>query len=227
MCVEDRSILQNSSLPHLRILRFTSNKLRIIPSRAFQNFPNLKVLDLNDNPISTIFADAFYPLSLHELKTNSSSLFCDCKLQWFSKWFLNSGLDGATIRMVCSSPSRLKGAHLLRVSTDQLTCGTKFEYLIKLSVFTSLADESPVAKIVLHPISLTKAVIGDNVLLSCSAHGATPVEIQWKIFDNGQSRFLSPNDNDIILINRSWQANGKHPKTHPTILGFAFRVFGK
>jgi Leucine-rich repeat (LRR) protein len=67
MCVEDRSILQNSSLPHLRILRFTSNKLRIIPSRAFQNFPNLKVLDLNDNPISTIFADAFYPLSLHEL----------------------------------------------------------------------------------------------------------------------------------------------------------------
>lgn len=67
MCVEDESVLANTSLPTLRTLKFASNRVRTIPARAFENFPALQNLDLTDNPIASVQNGAFESLHLRRL----------------------------------------------------------------------------------------------------------------------------------------------------------------
>ncbi|VDO33247.1 unnamed protein product [Onchocerca flexuosa] len=67
MCVEDESVLANTSLPTLRTLKFASNRVRTIPARAFENFPALQNLDLTDNPIASVQNGAFESLHLRQL----------------------------------------------------------------------------------------------------------------------------------------------------------------
>lgn len=67
VCVEDGFVLANTSLPSLHTLKFASNRVRVIPLRAFHNFPALEYLDLSDNPIASIQEGAFEPLHLKQL----------------------------------------------------------------------------------------------------------------------------------------------------------------
>ena len=67
VCVEDGSVLQNTSLNTLKKLDFSANLIATIPANAFQGFKNLQSLDLLDNPIATIFSGAFDSLRLQEL----------------------------------------------------------------------------------------------------------------------------------------------------------------
>ena len=67
MCVEDGAVLSNTSLAYLQSLFFSRNELKVVPSKAFSRYSNLKELDLSDNPIATLHEGAFEPLKLHKL----------------------------------------------------------------------------------------------------------------------------------------------------------------
>uniref|UniRef100_A0A914DSE4 Alpha-1,3-mannosyl-glycoprotein 2-beta-N-acetylglucosaminyltransferase n=1 Tax=Acrobeloides nanus TaxID=290746 RepID=A0A914DSE4_9BILA len=191
ICVEDGSILQNASLPSLKRLNFAENRLRVLPSNAFLKFPNLTNLDLSDNPISTIYPGAFDQIQLEVLAMNTTSLLCDCKMQWFSDWLFQSGLDKARIQTTCSYPVALQGIDLRFIDVSNLTC----------------ANESPQAQIILQPVQTLKAIIDRDTRLSCSGYGAKPLEVQWKMFEkNGRSRLLAE-DSTLIFFTNHTQEN--------------------
>ncbi|KAK6111527.1 Leucine rich repeat family protein [Brugia pahangi] len=192
MCVEDESVLANTSLPTLRTLKFTSNRVRIIPARAFENFPALQNLDLTDNPIAGVQNGAFEYLHLRRLFINTSSLVCDCELKWFSHWLFSSKLDRKTITMLCSYPVALRGIDVAVIDDANLTC----------------VDDSPRPRLLNHPIALVKALLGTSVKLNCTGYGATPLDIKWKVIRDGRFRLLSHDATTIFVYNHSSATNG-------------------
>ncbi|VIO87850.1 Uncharacterized protein BM_BM5894 [Brugia malayi] len=192
MCVEDESVLANTSLPTLRTLKFTSNRVRTIPARAFENFPALQNLDLTDNPIAGVQNGAFEYLHLRRLFINTSSLVCDCELKWFSHWLFSSKLDRKTITMLCSYPVALRGIDVAVIDDANLTC----------------VDDSPRPRLLNHPIALVKALLGTSVKLNCTGYGATPLDIKWKVIRDGRFRLLSHDATTIFVYNHSSTTNG-------------------
>ncbi|VDK44597.1 unnamed protein product [Anisakis simplex] len=192
VCVEDGSVLSNSSLPALHTLKFASNRVRIIPLRAFHNFPSLQYLDLSDNPIASIQEGAFEPLHLKQLLMNTSSLVCDCELKWFSNWLFTSGLSRTTISTICLHPSPLQGIDVALIDTSNLTC----------------VDNSPRPRLVNQPSVETKALLGSEVRLECTGYGASPLEMSWKVMRNGRSHILTNDATTEFIFNRSLTTNG-------------------
>ncbi|VDN04707.1 unnamed protein product [Thelazia callipaeda] len=187
MCVEDESVLANTSLPRLQTLKFASNRVRTIPARAFENFPSLQVLDLTDNPISSIQTGAFESLHLKRLFINTSFLVCDCEVRWFSHWLLLSKLDRKTVKMSCSYPTLLHGTDIALIDDANLTC----------------VDDSPRPRLLNHPDPLIKVLLGNDVKLNCTGYGAAPLDIKWKVIRDGRFRLLSHDAMTNLFYNRS------------------------
>ncbi|KAI6222476.1 Immunoglobulin I-set domain containing protein [Aphelenchoides fujianensis] len=166
-CVEDRSVWRNFSLPSLRTLSFASNQLRLLPAHSFAQFPNLRSLDLRDNPIITVFADAFG--QLERISMNTHSLLCDCKLLWFRRWLNGTTAASEETIATCGSPPRVAGDNLHDVAVDELTCDT----------------DSPLVRLVQFPQSLLKILVGDRAHLSCSGFGRAPLKLSWRAVRNG------------------------------------------
>uniref|UniRef100_A0A915BFW7 Ig-like domain-containing protein n=1 Tax=Parascaris univalens TaxID=6257 RepID=A0A915BFW7_PARUN len=192
VCVEDGFVLANTSLPSLHTLKFASNRVRVIPLRAFHNFPALEYLDLSDNPIASIQEGAFEPLHLKQLRMNTSSLVCDCELKWFPHWLFTSGLSRNTISTVCLHPSPLQGIDVAVIDTSNLTC----------------VDNSPRARLLSQPAVQTNALLGSEVRLQCTGYGASPLEMSWKVSREGRSRVLTHDATTQFLFNRSMSTNG-------------------
>ncbi|VDM37724.1 unnamed protein product [Toxocara canis] len=192
ICVEDGSVLANTTLPSLHTLKFASNRVRVIPLRAFHNFPALEYLDLSDNPIASIQEGAFEPLHLKKLLMNTSSLVCDCELKWFPHWLFTSGLSRNTVSTVCLHPSPLQGIDVAVIDTSNLTC----------------VDSSPRARLLSQPAVETKALLGSEVRLQCTGYGASPLEMSWKVNREGRSRVLTHDATTQFLFNRSMSTNG-------------------
>ncbi|VDN55885.1 unnamed protein product [Dracunculus medinensis] len=191
VCVEDGSIFGNTSLPSIHTLKFASNRIRTVPSRAFENFPDLQSLDLTDNPIASIQEGAFESVHLKNLYINTSSLVCDCELRWFPKWLSSSGLDRSTISTVCLHPTFLQGIDITMVDVSNLTC----------------VDNSPRVRLVKHPVPSTKALLGSIVQLHCMGYGASPLEITWKVIKSGVHRILIHDPTTDFYFNRSNSIN--------------------
>ncbi|KAI6228885.1 hypothetical protein M3Y99_01181100 [Aphelenchoides fujianensis] len=166
-CVEDRSVWRNFSLPSLRSLSFASNQLRLLPAHSLAQFPNLRSLDLRDNPIVTVFADAFG--QLERISLNTHSLLCDCKLQWFRGWLNETTAASEETIATCGSPPRVAGDNLRDVAVEELTCDT----------------DSPLVRLVQFPQSLLKILVGDRAHLSCSGFGRAPLKLSWRGVRNG------------------------------------------
>uniref|UniRef100_A0A1I7VI77 Immunoglobulin I-set domain-containing protein n=1 Tax=Loa loa TaxID=7209 RepID=A0A1I7VI77_LOALO len=191
MCVEDESVLANTSLPALRTLKFTSNRVRTIPAHAFENFPALQNLDLTDNPIASVQNGAFESLHLRRLFINTSSLVCDCELKWFSHWLFLSKLDRKTITMLCSYPVALRGIDVAVIDDTNLTC----------------VDDSPRPRLLNHPNALVKALLGNSIKLNCTGYGAAPLDIKWKVIRDGRFRLLSHDATTVFVYNHSSATN--------------------
>uniref|UniRef100_A0A914R6W8 LRRCT domain-containing protein n=1 Tax=Parascaris equorum TaxID=6256 RepID=A0A914R6W8_PAREQ len=146
VCVEDGFVLANTSLPSLHTLKFASNRVRVIPLRAFHNFPALEYLDLSDNPIASIQEGAFEPLHLKQLRMNTSSLVCDCELKWFPHWLFTSGLSRNTISTVCLHPSPLQGIDVAVIDTSNLTCGWIGIFCFIVPLLTSLSTVDDISR---------------------------------------------------------------------------------
>lgn len=69
-------------------------------------------------------------------------------------------------------------------------------------------DDSPRSRVILHPPSLVKTVVGEDVRISCSGYGAAPLYIQWKVFEKGKWRLLDEDSTTHFFLNRTLNGNG-------------------
>ncbi|KAK0398701.1 hypothetical protein QR680_002716 [Steinernema hermaphroditum] len=193
-CIEDELALQHVYLPQLKVLKFTNNRIRNIPIRAFYNFPNLKVLDLSDNPISTIMEGAFDPLQLEELYINTKFLICDCKMEWFAIWILDFSELSRNVHAFCAYPDKLRGFEVNDVKLESFVCEHK----------------SPQVIINTHPTSVPNGLMGGEAMLECAGEGAPPLAVYWQAYHNGRSRVIGQDMTTIIHSKSSKDVNGTH-----------------
>ncbi|XP_044741546.1 leucine-rich repeats and immunoglobulin-like domains protein 3 [Chrysoperla carnea] len=152
-----------AGLKRLLRLSLTSNEIKSINRRAFLGLVNLTSLDLSGNNIIGIQENAFDTMPvLQNLVMNTSSLLCDCNLQWFSQWLRKSKF--LSIEALCAYPEHLHGKSLIQLSDANFTCGDSPKpYLI----------EGPETKMTLK---------GENVSLRCRAKSSSPsvMTFKWK-----------------------------------------------
>uniref|UniRef100_A0A7E4VDG7 Ig-like domain-containing protein n=1 Tax=Panagrellus redivivus TaxID=6233 RepID=A0A7E4VDG7_PANRE len=184
VCIEDGTVLQNTSLKSLETLHFSANRVGSVPPHAFSGFPNLRHLDLSDNPISMIFKGAFDPLRLDTLKITTPMLICDCHLTWFSAWLKNSGLGSRDIVTLCEYPFNVRGKDIRSFETGQLKC---------------LAD-SPQARITMSPLPLVDTQVGRDVRMFCKGYGAAPMHIKWKVIESERDRVLEDEEGTLRIV---------------------------
>lgn len=86
---------------------------------------SLETLDLRDNNITSIKSNSFEKLlNLKSLKLNTISIICDCNLQWFYYWILNSRISDTDA--VCGYPIWLRGKYLRELHSSNFTCSEFF-----------------------------------------------------------------------------------------------------
>ncbi|CAJ0572029.1 unnamed protein product, partial [Mesorhabditis spiculigera] len=185
VCLEDGAVLYNTSLPFLKELRFSNNSLKALPARAFARFPALEVLDLRHNPIATMLKGSFEPLALKTFYLNTSSLLCDCKLDWWAAWLYQSRLDKRHIETRCSHPAPLVGINVAALDVANLTC----------------VDDSPRPRITSHPPPQTKTMIGSEAHVDCAGYGEAPLWLEWRLTEiGGKSRVIFENSDPRFLL---------------------------
>ncbi|XP_046880749.1 leucine-rich repeats and immunoglobulin-like domains protein 2 isoform X2 [Hypomesus transpacificus] len=147
----------------LTTLILQQNKIKSITKKAFDGLDELEHLDLSKNGIMSIHPEAVAHMHLKEFLLNSSSLLCDCLLQWLSPWLSGQPFQGS-VRAVCAYPSPLQGQSLLEVAPGLLLC-----------------DDFPKPLITTHPESST-VLRGTNVTLSCLAASSSdsPMAAAWR-----------------------------------------------
>ncbi|KAF3859103.1 hypothetical protein F7725_021502 [Dissostichus mawsoni] len=85
----------------------------------FSALDKLNKLDLSNNAIMSIQANAFSQMrNLQELRLNTSSLLCDCQLQWLPVWVAEQSFL-PRVTASCAHPQTLKGSSVFSVSQDQ------------------------------------------------------------------------------------------------------------
>ena len=87
---------------------------------------------------------------------NSSSMLCDCQLEWFPEWINQAG-HRTTVQAECAHPEALLGQDIFSVESRDFTCG-KFTYTEKKSLCNGVISHGvPVAGIPVFCQSHTKA----------------------------------------------------------------------
>ncbi|KAI7807735.1 leucine-rich repeats and immunoglobulin-like domains protein 2 [Triplophysa rosa] len=161
LAIED-SIAMFGSLKRLNSLVLQNNKIRTITKRAFEGPMELEHLDLSKNGIISIHPDAFSHLKLKTLDLNTSSLLCDCQLQWLSKWLINRFQQSCMV--VCAHPASLAGSSVIMIKPEEFVC-----------------NDFPKPQINAHP-KTTVALRGTNITLNCSALSSSdsPMSTAWR-----------------------------------------------
>lgn len=120
--------VSGASLAHLDRLTdldLRHNFLRALTADLILPLKNLKNLKLDENDISIVASDALKPsTSFKHLTLSENPLNCDCSLNEFAAWLLNSSLskeDKATA--VCTTPPSLENGVLVEVPLENLLCG--------------------------------------------------------------------------------------------------------
>lgn len=139
------------------------NKIKSITKKAFDGLEELEHLDLSKNGIMSVHPEALSHMKLKEFLLNSSSLLCDCQLQWLAPWLAGRPFQ-RSVTAVCAHPSSLMGRSLLTLSPDLLLC-----------------DDFPKPHITAHPETAV-ALRGTNVTLSCLASSSSdsPMAVAWR-----------------------------------------------
>ncbi|XP_023230322.1 leucine-rich repeats and immunoglobulin-like domains protein 3 [Centruroides sculpturatus] len=154
----------------LKKLNLAHNHIKSVAKKAFVGLPRLQTLDLTYNPITSIQKDAFSELRrLQELRFNSSSLLCDCSLQWFREWLELFKFQQSVIAN-CNHPEWLKNKSVIEVNSKNFTC-----------------DDFPKPYITEHPQTQV-ALKDDNITLVCKAASSS----------NSVTTFLWKRNNEIL-----------------------------
>ncbi|KAJ4921776.1 hypothetical protein JOQ06_025944 [Pogonophryne albipinna] len=153
-----------SALDKLNKLFLQGNQIRSVTKKSFSGLDALHHLDLSNNAIMSIQANAFSQMrNLQELRLNTSSLLCDCQLQWLPVWVAEQSFL-PRVTASCAHPQTLKGSSVFSVSQDQFVC-----------------DDFPKPQITLQP-ETQSALRGSNVTFICSAASSSdsPMTFSWK-----------------------------------------------
>lgn len=65
---------------------------------------------------------------------NTSSLLCDCHMQWLGPW-MSQSLFQPSVSAVCAHPANLLGRSVLTVGAEEFVCGKSFVLFFVLLPF--------------------------------------------------------------------------------------------
>uniref|UniRef100_A0A667X1R7 Leucine rich repeats and immunoglobulin like domains 2 n=1 Tax=Myripristis murdjan TaxID=586833 RepID=A0A667X1R7_9TELE len=148
----------------LESLNLGENSISHLGEGVFSSLASLRSLILQRNKIKSITKKAFEGLEeLEHLILNTSSLLCDCQLQWLGPWLTDSHFQ-QSISAVCAHPASLLGRSVLSISPEEFVC-----------------DDFPKPQITTHP-ETSVALRGNNVTLSCIASSSSdsPMSTAWR-----------------------------------------------
>ncbi|XP_061582890.1 leucine-rich repeats and immunoglobulin-like domains protein 2 [Cololabis saira] len=147
----------------LNTLFLQQNKIKSITKKAFEGLDELEYLDLSKNDIMSIHPEAFSRIKLKAFVLNSSSLLCDCHMQWLGPWLVESQFQ-QSVSAVCAHPATLLGRSVLSISPEEFVC-----------------DDFPKPRISTHP-ETSVVLRGNNVTLSCVASSSSdsPMTTAWR-----------------------------------------------
>ncbi|XP_057702379.1 leucine-rich repeats and immunoglobulin-like domains protein 2 [Corythoichthys intestinalis] len=160
--IED-SICVFDGMKKLNTLNLQQNKIKSITKKAFEGLDELEHLDLGKNDIMSIHPEALLHTKLKVFILKTSSLLCDCHMQWLGPWLTKSHFLHS-VSAVCAHPAVLLGHDVLSVSLEDFVC-----------------DEFPKPRISTHP-ETSVALRGNNVTLSCVASSSSdsPMSTAWR-----------------------------------------------
>uniref|UniRef100_A0A8C5MJV5 Leucine rich repeats and immunoglobulin like domains 3 n=1 Tax=Leptobrachium leishanense TaxID=445787 RepID=A0A8C5MJV5_9ANUR len=153
-----------SGLDRLKKLMLQGNRIRSITIKAFSWLDSLEYLDLSNNDIVSVQDNAFSQMKkLHQLHMNTSSLLCDCHLQWLPRWLSENNFQ-TFVNASCSHPQIVKGRNIFAVLPDGFVC-----------------EDFPKPQMILQP-ETQSALKGSNVSFVCSAASSSdsPLTFSWK-----------------------------------------------
>ncbi|RVE72911.1 hypothetical protein OJAV_G00044760 [Oryzias javanicus] len=160
--IED-SIGLFEGMKKLNNLVLQQNKIKSITEKAFEGLKELEYLDLSKNDIMSLHPQAFNHLKLKGFVLNTSSLLCDCHMQWLGPWLLESQFL-QSVSAVCAHPANLFGRNVLSISPEEFVC-----------------DDFPKPQIQTHPETAV-VLRGSNVTLRCIASSSSdsPMTTAWR-----------------------------------------------
>ncbi|XP_015814051.3 leucine-rich repeats and immunoglobulin-like domains protein 2 [Nothobranchius furzeri] len=160
--IED-SIGVFDGMKKLNTLILQRNKIKSITKKAFEGLEELEHLDLSKNGIMSIHPEALTHVKLKVFVLNTSSLLCDCHMQWLGPWLTESQFQHSVLA-VCAHPANLFGRAVLSISPDEFVC-----------------DDFPKPQITAHPETFV-ALRSNNVTLSCVASSSSnsPMTTAWR-----------------------------------------------
>uniref|UniRef100_A0A673A3K6 Leucine-rich repeats and immunoglobulin-like domains 2 n=1 Tax=Sphaeramia orbicularis TaxID=375764 RepID=A0A673A3K6_9TELE len=148
----------------LESLNLGENSISHLGEEVFNGLGSLRTLILQRNKIKSITKKAFEGLEeLEHLILNTSSLLCDCHMQWLGPWLTDRPFQHS-VSAICAHPASLFGRNVLSISPDEFVC-----------------DDFPKPQITSHP-ETSVALRGNNVTLSCVASSSSdsPMTTAWR-----------------------------------------------
>lgn len=201
--IED-SIGVFDGMKKLNTLILQRNKIKSITKKAFEGPEDLEFLDLSKNEIMSIHPEALSHVNLKMFILNTSSLLCDCHMQWLASWLMNKPFQ-LSVSAICAHPASLLGQSVLTISPDSFVC-----------------DDFPKPHITLHP-ETSVALRGSNVTLSCVASSSSdsPMTTAWRkdgevLYDAEVQNYARYQDAELIystvlhLLNVNFTDEGRY-----------------
>uniref|UniRef100_A0A8C7YW52 Leucine-rich repeats and immunoglobulin-like domains 2 n=1 Tax=Oryzias sinensis TaxID=183150 RepID=A0A8C7YW52_9TELE len=163
----------------LESLYLGENAISHLGEGVFSGLTNLRTLDIHNNEISWAIEDSIglfdgmkklSNLQLLDLMflfffsvLNTSSLLCDCHMQWLGPWLSESPFL-QSVSAVCAHPADLFGRNVLSIRPEEFVC-----------------DDFPKPQIKTHP-ETSVVLRGSNVTLRCIASSSSdsPMTTAWR-----------------------------------------------
>ncbi|KAM8914368.1 leucine-rich repeats and immunoglobulin-like domains protein 2 isoform 2-T3 [Spinachia spinachia] len=201
--IED-SIGLFDGMKKLNTLIIQRNKIKSITEKAFEDLDELEHLDLSNNGIMSIHPEALSHTKLKVFVLNTSSLLCDCHLQWLGPWLAASHFQ-PSVSALCAHPASLLGHDVLSVTPELFVC-----------------DDFPKPRISTHPETHV-AMRGNNVTLSCLASSSSdsPMTTAWRkdgevLYDAEVQNYAQYQEGELIyttvlhLLNVNFTDEGRY-----------------
>lgn len=183
--IED-SIAVFDGTKKLHTLNLQRNKIKSITQKAFEGLVELKNLDLSKNGIMSIHPEALSHLELAVFVLNTSSLLCDCHMQWLGPWLTERQFH-QSVSAVCAYPANLLGRSVLSINPEEFVC-----------------DDFPKPHITTHP-ETSVALRGNNMTMGCVASSSSdsPMTTAWRkdgelLYDTEVENYARYQDGQLI-----------------------------
>uniref|UniRef100_A0A3Q1JY28 Ig-like domain-containing protein n=1 Tax=Anabas testudineus TaxID=64144 RepID=A0A3Q1JY28_ANATE len=195
-------------LSFLEILNLGENAISHLAEGVFSGLASLRTLDIRNNEISWAIEDSIGLFDgmkkLNTLVLNTSSLLCDCHMQWLGPWLIDNQFQ-ESVSAVCAHPTSLLGRSVQSINLEEFVC-----------------DDFPKPQITTHP-ETSVALRGNNVTLSCIASSSSdsPMTTAWRkdgevLYDEEVQNYARYQEGELIyttvlhLLNVNFTDEGRY-----------------